>query len=79
VGFSTQRGLKTNKVDHTLQMRDHFGDATYASYSIARYVLPAATREISELLVNCLVRSAELLSLLFCDLSGGLPSLPASQ
>jgi len=44
-----------------------------------RYVLPAATREISQLLVDCLVRSAELLSLLFCDLGGGLVSLPASQ
>lgn len=41
--------------------------------------LPAATREISQMLVNCLGRSAELLSLLFCDLSGGLVSLPASQ
>ena len=44
-----------------------------------RYVLLAVTREISQLLVNCLVRSAELLSLLFCDLGGGLVSLPASQ
>jgi hypothetical protein len=41
--------------------------------------LPAATREISQLLVDCLGRSAELLSLLFCDLGGGLVSLPASQ
>jgi hypothetical protein len=51
----------------------------YAIRHSDRYVLPAATREISQLLVNCLVRSAELLSLLFCDLSGGLLSLPASQ
>jgi hypothetical protein len=44
-----------------------------------RYVLLTCTREISQLLVNCLIRSAELLSLLFCDLGGGLVSLPASQ
>src|ERR1700722_12578048 len=44
-----------------------------------RYVLPAATREISQLLVDCLGRRAELLSLLFCDVRGGLLSLAASQ
>jgi hypothetical protein len=31
------------------------------------------------MLVDCLGRGAELLSLLFCDLGGGLVSLPASQ
>jgi hypothetical protein len=49
------------------------------SVTQTRYVLPAATRDISQMLVNCLGRSAELLLLLFCDLGGGLVSLPASQ
>jgi hypothetical protein len=49
------------------------------SVTQTRYVLPTATREISQMLVDCLGRSAELLSLLFCDLGSGLVSLPASQ
>jgi hypothetical protein len=44
-----------------------------------RYVLPAATRKVSQMLVNRLGRSAEPLSLFFCDLGSGLVSLPASQ